>query len=275
MTRRTLIECTHGLGPIAVALLLGLSANACGGKGVAGDCPDLPACGGNPVGSWKATSVCEIRESAAPQLAVPTPSAVNVPQTPALAGAPPNPNVSGDWCSGLVFLPPSAQSNGKLGGASFYAKPFASIETTVVYLANQTYNYATTGASTETTHFTRSCLNAYGYSPTCAELTEALSGQQFANYQGMKCVDTPDVGCDCSYLSIESGGPSGIWRVDGGTLIQFPDNGGAAQPADFCVQGDTLTVSGKNGAHLLASTGRRSMVMRRCPDTGCGTAETQ
>jgi hypothetical protein len=186
-----------------------------------------------------------------------------------LAGAPPNPNVSGEWCSGLVFLPPSAQANGKLGGANFYQKPFASIITTLIFSANQAYNFATTGASDETTHFPRVCLNAYGYSPTCAELTDALGGQQFANYQNMHCIDTSDGGCDCSYTAIESGGPSGVWRSEGGTVVLFPDSGAPPQPADYCVSGDSLTMSGKNGAHLLASSGRRSMVMRKCPDSGC------
>ena len=260
---------SHELGALGFICLV---ATACGGKGVAGDCPDLPACGGNLVGSWQAQSVCEIRESAQPQLTVPTPPAVNVPQTPALASASPNPIVSGEWCSGLVFLPPSAQANGKLGGANFYQKPFASTITTLIFSGDQlsgAYNYATTGESRETTHFPRVCLDAYGYSPTCTELTEALGGQQFANYQEMNCTEASDNGCDCSYKAIESGGPSGVWRAEGGTVVLFPDSGATPQPADYCVSGSALTMSGRNGAHLLASSGRRSMVMRKCPDSGC------
>ena len=253
----------------ALGVVFALAAIGCGGKGVEGNCPDLAACGGDPMGKWLAQSVCEFREPNAPQLAVPTPPAYNVPQTPALAAAPPNPNVSGEWCSGLVYLPPSAQANGKLGGAAFYARPFASTTTSLSLLANQTYAYSTVGASNEVTHFTRTCLNAYGANPSCAELKAALDEQQFANIVDMNCYDGAEASCDCSYTVTESGGPSGVWRANGGTLTLFPDTGAPPQPADFCVQGSTLTMSGKNGAHLLAAPGRRSMVMKKCLDPMC------
>lgn len=255
----------------ALALVLATAIAGCGGKGVAGYCPDTAACGGDLTGVWQIGNVCEFGEPTPPLLVVPSPPAVSVPQTPALATtAPPTATVSGDWCSNLVYYATSAQQDGtKLGGGTFYARPRSLVKGTAAFLADHTYNLGTVGEAKETTHFPRSCLTAYGANPTCSELTKALNDATFANIVDMSCADASDTGCDCTYVVTESGGSMGTWRADGGTLIIYPISGGAPQPADYCVQGNTLTMGGKNGAHLNASAGTRTLTMTRCLDTDC------
>lgn len=259
--------------PLSLALALAGLTSACSGKGVAGKCADIAACGGDPVGVWKIDSMCEFNEASQPLLTVPIPSAISSPQTPALAGAPPSPTTSGDWCSGLVYLPPAAATNGTIGNVQFFARPLQFVKGNIAFLADGSYSTNIFGASPEKTHFTRSCLNAYGANPTCAELQEGLNAQPLVNYVELTCADGADSGCDCVYKLAETAGAVGTWRVDGTTMLQFPNRGDAAQQSDFCSDGQTMTMGGKAGTHLLASSGRRTMTMTKCADPSCGEGE--
>jgi hypothetical protein len=262
------------LSPIP-ALSLALLLAACGGKGVAGKCADIAACGGDPVGVWKIESMCEFNEASQPLLTVPIPSAISSPQTPALAGAPPSPTTTGDWCSGLVYLPPTAATNGTIGNVQFFAKPLQFVKGNIAFLADGSYSTNIFGASAELTHFTRGCLNAYGANPTCVDLQEGLNAQPLVNYVELTCSDGADNGCDCSYKLAETAGAIGTWRVEGSTLYQFGSRGEAPQQSDFCVapDGQSMNFGGKAGTHLLASSGRRSMALSKCADPSCGEAE--
>jgi len=262
----------------SVGIVLGAMAcllAACGGKGVAGNCADINACGGNPIGLWKVESMCEFSEPSQPKLAVPIPSALSTPQSPSLATDPAvNPNTSGDWCSGLVYLAPAAAAaaNGTVGNVQFFAKPLEFVKGTIAFLDNGTYSTNIFGASPETTHFSRSCLNAYGANPSCADLQDGLNAQPLVNYVELVCGNGADNGCDCTYKLAETAGDVGVWRADGSTLLQFPGAGNAVQQTDFCISPDgmTMTAGGKNGSHLLGSAGRRSMTLSKCADSTCG-----
>ena len=267
----------------AIALLSLLLGSACGGKGVAGDCPDIAACGGNPVGVWKVESACEFNEPGAPKLAVPIPSALSVPQSPTLATTPPpNTTTSGDWCSGLVYKAPIDATDSTVGNVSFFTLPLSVTNAyninTIAFLddgnGSKTYSTSVFGASPEVTHFTRTCLNAYGANPTCSELQAGLRALTSVNYvnDSLLCSASADNGCDCAYTEVETSGDVGVWRVEGTSIIQFPGDGKPRQTTDFCVNGNTMTIGGKNGSHLLNSAGRRSMVLTKCSTPSCTDA---
>ncbi len=258
-----------GAAPSTLTLLLAIAAAGCGGKGVGGHCSDLAACGGNPVGVWQIDSVCEFNEPRQPLLTVPVPSAYSSPQTPALAGAAPSPTTSGDWCSGLIYLPPAAATSGTVGNVQFFAKPLAFVKGNVAFLADSSYTINVFGASPEVTHFSRSCLNAYGANPSCLDLQTGLNAQPLVNYVELTCAAGAENGCDCTYKLAETSGDIGVWAATGGTLVEYPNSGAKPQAVDFCVQDNNMTLSGRGGAHLSASSGRRTMSLTKCPDSGC------
>ncbi len=262
-----------------VALLAALAALAgCSGKGVAGKCPDLPACGGDPSGVWQVQSECQFDVPKAPVSTGSIASAYTTPQTPALASPPPTPTNSGDWCSGLVYYAASASDGGTIGGIQFYPAPLDFLKGTVTFTpgadaASQLYQFTIQVATTpQLTHFTPTCLQAYGANPTCDELTYGLAHQSLPNYQNVACTTAADQGCDCTYDLGDTTGDSGSWRIEGNTIYTFNNpSGNPPQAMDFCVNGNTMTLSGKDGSHLSGSTGVRSMLLTKCDASGCGS----
>jgi len=264
----------------AAALVLAVSSLACSGKGVAGNCPDLPACGGDPSGTWQIQSECQFDVPQQPSSLSPIASAYTTPQTPALAPPPASATNSGEWCSGLVYLPPSASSSNALGGIAFYTAPLDFSQGDVTFTpaddpAKQIFQF-TIGVKSQlqSTHFTPACLQAYGANPSCDDLTAALLAQGTSvNYQNPSCTTAPDNGCDCTYYLADTNGDSGQWRIIGNTIYTFNSpSGHPAQAMDYCVSGNTMTLSGKDGSHLLGSPGIRSMKLIKCDSGACGDA---
>ncbi len=262
---------------VAVAALVAGSLG-CSGKGVAGNCPDLPACGGDPSGTWQINSECEFDVPQQPSSLSPIASAYTTPQTPALAAPPASSTNSGEWCSGLVYLPAGTTGSNAIGGIAFYTAPLDFSQGNVTFTASddpatQLFQF-TIGvkSSVQTTHFTPTCLQAYGANPSCDDLTAALLAQGTSvNYQNPSCTTASDNGCDCTYNLADTNGDSGQWRVLGSTIYTFNSpSGHPAQAMDFCVNGSTMTLSGKDGSHLLGSAGIRSMQLTKCDSGSCG-----
>jgi hypothetical protein len=255
-------------------------AVGCSGKGVAGNCPDLPACGGDPSGVWEVQSECQFDVPKPPLTASPIASAYSTPQTPALSAPSDATTNSGDWCSGLVYLPPSASSSMALGGIAFYPPPLDFKDGNVTFTASddpakQLYQFTIAISSTpQLTHFSPACLQAYGANPSCDDLTAGLLAEgNSVNYQNPVCALAADQGCDCRYTIADTSGDSGNWRIEGNAIYLFNSpSGNPPQVMDYCVQGDTMTLSGKDGSHLIGSAGVRSMVLTKCGPNGCGAA---
>jgi hypothetical protein len=222
-------------------------------------------------------SVCEFKNPQPPTSMAALPPGYTTPQTPALASPQPSLVTAGDWCSGLVYLPPSASGSGMIGNIQFYAPPLDFEQGTVSFNAdNHLYEIVNTQKYDYTTHFTPSCLQAYGASPTCQELSDALNAQPLPNYQDLSCANASDGGCDCTYTLSGTGGDNGTWEVVGSTLYEFPSLSGLPpQAVDFCAQGDTMTLSGKNGSHLNGTAGMRSMFLTKCTDGVCDPGGAQ
>jgi hypothetical protein len=224
--------------------------------------------------------VCEFKNPQPPTSMAALPPGYTTPQTPALANPQPNLVTAGDWCSGLVYLPPSASGSGMIGNIQFYAPPLDFERGTVSFNAeSHLYEIVNTQKYDYATHFTPACLQAYGASPTCQELSDALNAQPLPNYQDLSCANASDGGCDCAYTLSGTGGDNGTWEVVGSTLYEFPSLSGLPpQAVDFCAQGDSMTLSGKNGSHLNGTAGMRSMFLTKCTDGVCdpgGAAQPQ
>jgi hypothetical protein len=249
----------------------------CSGKGVAGKCADVPACGGDPSGLWEVQSECQFDVPKVPVTSG-IPSAYTTPQSPDLASPPPAATTSGDWCSGLVYYAPSAANGGTIGGIQFYPAPLDFRHGTVNFTpgadaSTQLYQFTIQIATVpQLTHFTPTCLQAHGANPTCDELTAGLAAQTLPNYQNVACKAASDNGCDCTYDLGDTTGDSGSWQIVGNSIYMFNSpSGNPPQVADYCVNGNTMTLSGKDGSHLIGSAGIRSMVLTKCADASCGS----
>jgi len=242
------------------ALCAVLAVSGCSGKGVAGSCKDIAACGGDPTGTWTIGNVCQFDVTSPPLLMSPTAPGYLTPQTPALADPAPNPTTAGDWCSGLIYLPPPAAGMGSpVAGIQFWPAPLAFSGGSVAFEADHNYTVITTLDAAQTTHFSQACLQAYGAKPSCAELTTGLQTVSNPNYQNLECRDASDGGCDCDYTLEGTGSDSGTWAVKGNQIIEYSSSSGKPpQAVDFCVDGSTLTLGGANGASL-GTAGLRSL----------------
>ncbi len=265
------------LKSVAFAVLF-TSALGCSGKGVAGQCADLPACGGDPSGTWQIQNECEFDVPQQPTSISPVASAYTTPQTPALAPPPGSPTNSGEWCSGLVYLPATSATANQLAGVAFYPAPLEFNQGNVNFTASddpaqQLFQF-TIGvkSAVQTTHFTPACLQAYGANPSCDDLTAGLLAQGTSvNYQNPSCSTASDGGCDCTYNLADTNGDSGQWRIIGNSIYTFNSpSGHPAQAMDYCVNGNTMTLSGKDGSHLLGSAGIRTMTLTKCDSGVCG-----
>lgn len=261
------------------ALLASLAA--CSGKGVAGNCTDYPACGGDPSGTWQIQTECQFDVYQPATAPSPIASAYTVPQTPALATPAPSTALSsGEWCSGLVYLPATSADANQLAGVAFYPAPLEFHSGFVTFTpsddpAQQLFQFTIAVKSKpQLTHFAPACLQAYGANPSCDDITAGLIAQGTSvNYQNASCATASDGGCDCSYNLADTNGDSGQWRLIGNTIYAFNSpSGHPAQAMDYCVNGNTMTLSGKDGSHLLGSAGIRTMTLTKCDSGACGDA---
>ncbi|HWZ90284.1 MAG TPA: hypothetical protein VNW92_15580 [Polyangiaceae bacterium] len=263
-----------------IALSLALLAGACTGKGVAGSCADIGACGGDPQGSWLVQSTCQFDVTPPPLSQVLIAAGYTTPQTPALANPPPSNTVSGEWCENLDYSTDSngqSMSNGQtmVAVSLFAGGPLEYQLGGTMSFDPNTGNYTATLKVQHdfATHFTPGCINAHGAYPTCQALTDSISGYlsgAFVNYNNFACTPSSDGGCDCTYRYGEGVGETARYAVMGNELYILDAMSGLPPHAyDFCIQGDTMTVGGHNGSHLFGSAGLRSMVMTRCSGQTC------
>jgi hypothetical protein len=267
---------------ICSALAL-LGTAGCAGKGTAGSCGDIASCGGNPVGKWTATGVCQFAVPQQPLLMAPAPPANTTPQSPNLAAPPPTPTTAGDWCSGLVYLSPqvvaaqqdAGTSTGPVQQINFWSAPLNFQQATVAFNDDKSYSLTITVSSPETTHFAPACLRAYGANPTCDELTAGLLTAPNPNYGDLTCSTASDGGCDCSYVLEGTQGNTGTWSIVDNIMYAYnPLSQDPPQAMNFCVSGapglETMTLSGHNGAHLPGAVGVRSMALQQVADADAG-----
>jgi hypothetical protein len=251
----------------ASALALTAALSGCTGKGVGGTCADIPGCGGDITGTWKVNGFCQFDVPEAPSSKSSLPAGYTTPQTPVLATAVPPTPPSGDWCQALVYRPPSAPT--QFQGLSLYPPPQRFTDGMLTFNADHSYMFVTTNVAHTVAHLTPSCLTAYGGTPSCSELTDAIVNSANPNYQNVMCTPASDGGCDCGVDIAGTGSDNGTWLIDGSmtVVVRYPThNGDDPQLANFCVSNqngtDVLTLNGYNGASI-GSLGLRTLVATR------------
>ena len=159
---------------LAAQSIYAVSATGCGGSaGAEVGCPALPACGGNPVGTWEVQTFCQY----VPPITYSVPSPRGVPttplaQTPTAQAAAKSP---GDECFDLVYEP---QPLGATGNIKLVNLPHIQGEVVngpVVLSQDGFYSVAVQTLSNNTVHFAPTCLTAYGANPSCSDLASALA----------------------------------------------------------------------------------------------------
>lgn len=244
---------------------------------VAGACRPADACaengavcGGDPSGNWVELDACQ--DPALQDTAVGKRTYRNQPAVTAGA-APPEPT-STDWCADLVYRPSSISLNlprdtPAVRGAYL---TYNSSDTIATADADRrgTYSVFLTSSDRSEIQVSRSCLERFGYSATCAELGVAFAafGTSLGGVKETSCADGADGGCLCSYLSesdAAGGNLTGTFKSKGGLLTHYAGDMVLPSEVDYCVSPDRaqLTLWGQARSNILDFRGLRTLVFRR------------
>jgi hypothetical protein len=238
-------------------------------------CEPLARCGGDLLAGAKddqgtVTSewVAEASGSCMDQVQLPV-VPVSLSQQPAKAngrkGAAP---ATVDWCASLLQKP-----DGSLRYQPFF--PIIPLQNAHLKIyTNGTYDAHFLAAAPQQMAFSAACRAAQGINFTCAELGRHVKAAiaSESNVANMRCYDDGEDGCTCDYeLSLFTSLP-GSWGADSANgVVTFYDESGAnapPAPADYCLKGDTLEMTGHAGQRLFGRADLRTLVFRRpgCSD---------
>jgi hypothetical protein len=263
--------------PAVLAITMIAAAAGCTGGGAEYGCADIPPCGGNPVGVWKAHGFCQYTPplSYKVQQPDPPPQAIALAQSPNLVKVPAPPRASGDWCTSLQYVPPNATNpNTPEGGiAQLYQlanTPGAVVGAQVTLSANHDYQVAVELLGTTTAHFAPTCLMQFGANPSCDDLAAQLGTfETQPNYKThpppyFACAKAADGGCDCTYSYEGTNADQGTWQIGSDNNLYFFSAQSQFQPVvqtTYCASANQLTLSGSNGQSLFATSGLRTLTL--------------
>jgi hypothetical protein len=278
---------------VAALLATVVTVSGCGGGGAEGGCGATASCGGDPTGQWQVDGVCQYSPSQ-PDQPLSFPEYTAQPQDPMLTPPQPMPTTSGSWCAGLVYGPPTVSApDGLVANVTLWHEVPQFTSGTVSFTAGHRYEADLTFSTQSSTYFALSCLQANGFSPTCAQLQKQLT-TFYANaamtrhgqpaYRapkgvdpaaGIQCAEMTDGGCTCDYTYALEVSDKGGWATSGSFLSEtnetYAYNGVLNTPnaptvptvATFCASGDHITLSGNAGDSLSGVVGLRTMSLRR------------
>jgi hypothetical protein len=124
-----------------------------------------------------------------------------------------------------------------------------SVSGTVTYAADMTYTATTSGSGTVVVGLPASCLVSQGITVTCSQLNQAFAADPTLAPPGTSCVDAPGGACDCSVQV--TGTPStetGTYTTTTAGGLTQTASGSTPEQDDYCVKGDTLTLSPQGGS---------------------------
>jgi hypothetical protein len=248
----------------AALTALGLLASGCYTKQ---HCEPLQRCGGDllagakdSLGIKETEWVAEGPDACMDQVQLPI-VPVSLSQQPARSNGKKAPgNATVDWCSSL-----SQKPDGSLRYQPFF--PIIPLKNAHLKLKeDHTFDAHFTAAAPQHMAFSASCRSAQGITVSCPELgrriKEAIAAE--ANVYNTRCYDDNEGGCMCDYdLSLFTSLP-GSWSTDNDQgIVTFFDQSLAPfppAPTDYCVQGDTLSMTGHNGQQLFNRPDLRTLV---------------
>jgi hypothetical protein len=252
----------------------------------------MPSCGGDgPTGTWSVQGACDY-QAALPYQQMSLMELMASPWAPSLVPPQPEPTTQGDWCSMLLFAPPSsADPTGAVKMGNLWHDAPLIQGGTLAFNADQTYKASLTFSTKSQTHLAASCLTSGGAQPTCDQLAQSFTTfyesaamaqgaagamSAMSAYQGITCAPDHSGGCTCAYTYQVELDDQGTWLVDqtSGTLSvasgMYLLNGQRVEsqaptqalPMNFCRDGATLTLSGANGNSLFAAVGLRAITLQ-------------
>jgi len=267
----------HGTGVVALGLLFAALTTGCKQEPL---CPELGTCGGAlPIDDWE---LAPGHGSCSEDLYVPAPDTrLVMADLPAARTPPPEPALF-DWCILLV-------TNGGVGIEArpprFYYESGPIGAASVRYQADGHFAAGITRTGTYVLDFPAYCMRSFGAMDgrpadpvndpngppvnVCKQLEVPLreSGAGEGSYRNTTCEPNPDdpLGCLCFFDVSETGGPSGTYQLlNNNTILHYPFTN-FPQKVTFCNKGDSLELTGTDGAYLFDVKGLRTFDLVRAP----------
>jgi hypothetical protein len=120
------------------------------------------------------------------------------------------------------------------------------------YSADLTYTETSTVTGNVIVHLPPSCLTNQGVTATCGQITQALSATATADgFSSVNCV--ADSGCTCTVgITPQTTTVTGTYSTTVAGVLTEMDNGSTtADMSDYCVSGNTLTLSPHAGSSVM------------------------
>lgn len=133
---------------------------------------------------------------------------------------------------------------------------------TVAYSADKTYSSDFTISGNVVINLPASCLTQQGVTVTCAQLQQGLSSNMTSAFSSATCAESGG-GCACTLaLNSQVRTETGTYSTAAGTLTQTA-TGGTPGDSDYCVMGNTLTISPASGSTMMSSGVTGSVVLNK------------
>jgi hypothetical protein len=257
-----------------LAALSGLLALLASGCTQSPHCEDLATCGGTlPYGSWALTQN-EAISCTEDLYQAPIDTRLLGGEVPA-ARVPTIEPALFDWCNLLVAssgetllmkTPLFFYESGRIGAVSLR------------YNQDGSFSAGLTRTGTFTLDFPAVCMRAFGATETpgapigelCKQLEVPLaaSGAGEGSYRNTTCYANPEepLGCLCTFDVTETGGPGGRFQQISSNTLLHTSGAGFPSKVTYCHEGNSLELTGADGAYLFNAPGLRTLKLTLVSD---------
>ena len=241
-------------------------------------CKELARCGGDLLATWvkkPGDFYCQERVYAPP----PDSYLVGQPEPVARMQLPEATNL--DWCSDLVLN--LGDKDKGVRSAAYYARDLPLSEARFIYkkdpVEGDLFDIGFARRARFNQYYSTTCLTQYGHGVDCAAVAMKLTIHNEGNpaVSMFECnKDDAKGGCNCSFQYEEISVLKGSYTVQGDVITHFTQSPTLRyNQAGFCVQGNTMTISGVDNSYLMGRTGLRTidLVKVNCQDGQHGPGE--
>jgi hypothetical protein len=240
-------------------------------------CKDLGSCGGNLVGIWAQRPAAEDTGKYCQEIIhkPPLDEYLRGQPTPVARMRLPE-STNADWCHNLVL---TSDMTNALKKNLYYWENLPYEGGLLTYEDNGDYSLDFGRTGRVSLYYSRTCLSQYGHDTNCAKLQQRLieANDGAGEYDFFDCQDdAAKGGCNCSFQVGEADAQSGVFSISGGMVTHFSNTPITRfTPASYCVNGDTLELSGIDNSYLWDRPGLRTVEMVRvnCGDGRQGPGE--
>jgi hypothetical protein len=259
------------LGVVLVALLVGCNPGEV--------CKELARCGGEIRAIWTKKPGDDVY--CAERVYAPPPDSYLIDQPTPLARMPLPDATNLDWCSDLVLNLGDKEKG--VRSATYYARDLPLTEARFIYrndpAEGDVFDIGFARRTRFNQYYSQKCLTEYGHPVDCPLVAMKLTTHNEGNpaVSKFECdQDKVKGGCNCSFQYEESSVLRGAFTVQGDVVTHFTQSPTLRyNEAGFCVQGDTMSISGLDNSYLMGRTGLRTLELVRvkCQDGQQGPGE--